>query len=112
VQKTRGILAATLGINTSMSGASIALIAVGPGIAAFVVAAAYLSQRNAVCPSCSNRALRRVQFIRATVMVNGKRAPDSWSFFACDSCGARLKQHTGREYTVASEAEWNQYCTK
>jgi len=95
-----------------MSGAYLGLVAVGPVIMAVVVAVVYLSQRKAICPSCSHRALRRVQFIRATVVVDGRRVPDSWSFLLCESCGARYKQHLGAALTVPSEAEWNQYCSK
>jgi ribosomal protein L37AE/L43A len=95
-----------------MSGTFMALVAVGPAIAAMVVAVALLSQRKTVCPSCSHRSLRRVQLIRATVVVNERNVPDSWTYFECDSCAARFKQHADREYTVPSEAEWIRYCSK
>lgn len=57
------------------------------------------------CPRCGERQLRMVNFIRATVMVNGHRAPDSWSFYNCEACSARLKLHSG-QWSDASEAEW------
>jgi hypothetical protein len=65
----------------------------------------------AMCPSCSNRTLRRVQFIRATVLRDGQRAPDSWSYFLCSSCGVRLKQHLGAAFTTPTEEEWAQHCS-
>ena len=53
------------------------------------------------------RNLRMVGFVRATVLINGKRAPDSWSFYLCDSCGARLKFHRG-QFSAPTDSEWNQ----
>ena len=71
-----------------------------------------LSGRRRVCPSCGRRSLRCVQWIRATVLIDGRRAPDSWIYFLCESCGARLKRHLDRDFEVPSEAEWAQYCSQ
>ena len=45
------------------------------------------------CPTCGKRALTLVNFFRATIAINGKRAPDFWSYFECDNCGAAFKLH-------------------
>ena len=68
------------------------------------------SRRRWICPTCKSRALRCVQWIHATVMIDGRRAPDSWSYFSCDSCGAHFKQHLGRDFVTPSAEEWIQYC--
>ena len=46
------------------------------------------------CPRCGRRGgMTLVNGIRATVMVDGRRAPDHWSYYHCGRCGARLKLH-------------------
>jgi hypothetical protein len=88
-----------------------AVLAVVVGIPAlYFLAGWFIGRRRQVCPTCSRRALRCVQWIRATVLIEGRRAPDSWSYFLCESCGAHFKRHIGREFEVPSEAEWAQYC--
>ena len=47
----------------------------------------------AICPRCGSRSLLQVNFIRATILVNGRRAPDSWSLHNCRQCNARLRLH-------------------
>lgn len=78
--------------------------------ALYFLAGWLLAKHRGICPSCHRRALRCVQWIRATIVVNGQRAPDSWSFFLCESCGARWKRHLGRGLESPSEDEWVQYC--
>jgi hypothetical protein len=63
-----------------------------------------------VCPECGLDSLRCVQWILATVLIDGKRAPDSWSYFLCESCGARFKQHLGKDFTKATDTEWAEDC--
>ena len=48
------------------------------------------------CPACGTRGLKCVNFIMATVLVDGKRAPDSWSYYRCDKCGKPFKLHNNR----------------
>jgi hypothetical protein len=63
------------------------------------------------CPSCGQPALRSVQWIRATVLVDGKRAPASWLYFVCESCSGRFRRDIrGGAFTVPSEQEWQTYC--
>lgn len=59
-----------------------------------------------VCPGCGQRALVMVNFIRATVIVDGKTAPDSWSCHVCESCGSRWRGR-GREWEPIPEGEVN-----
>lgn len=66
---------------------------------------------EAVCPSCSKPALQQVQFIRATIIRDGRRAPDSWSYFWCSACEARFKQRPGGGFTQPTSEEWSQYCS-
>ena len=55
------------------------------------------------CPKCSMRGLKSVNFIRATIVINGKRAPDSWSYYVCERCGAAFKLHHGRWLDVPED---------
>jgi transposase-like protein len=49
------------------------------------------------CPRCGRtRGMKVVNFIRATVMIDGRRAPDFWSYYACRKCGSQLKLHHGQ----------------
>jgi len=48
------------------------------------------------CPACQQAALRWVTAVRATIEVDGQRAPDSWAFYECRACGTRLKDHRGQ----------------
>jgi hypothetical protein len=45
------------------------------------------------CLTCGERGLKCVNFIRATIIVNGRRAPDYWSYYVCEKCGAEFKLH-------------------
>jgi hypothetical protein len=47
------------------------------------------------CPECGHRGMMCLNFIRATVVIDGRRAPDSWAYYACEMCGARMKLHRG-----------------
>lgn len=69
-----------------------------------------VSRRRETCLACSRRALRCVQWIRATVLIEGRRAPDSWSYYLCESCGAHYKLHRG-SWSLAPDEEWAQHCS-
>lgn len=56
-----------------------------------------------VCPACGLRGLKCVNFIRATVLVEGKRAPDHWAYYVCEKCGAAFKLHHGAWGPVPEE---------
>ena len=40
------------------------------------------------CLACFKRGLRCFDFVRATIVVDGKRAPDWWADYRCERCGA------------------------
>src|SRR4051794_3158692 len=73
----------------------VALLAVVVPSAAFVLAVV-AARRPRECPLCGRRELRCVNFIKATVVSNSRRAPDSWSYHACRACGAEFKFHRGQ----------------
>src|SRR5204862_4786177 len=56
------------------------------------------SKRRELCPSCGHCRLRHVRLVRGR--------PRDWSFFLCESCGARHKQHGRGDFEVASGEEW------
>ncbi|SRR6266568_3220284 len=45
------------------------------------------------CPKCGKRGLKMVDGALATVVIHGKRAPDSWTVYECEKCGAVLRWH-------------------
>ncbi len=47
------------------------------------------------CSECGKRGLKNVNFIMATIVVNGVRIPDSWSYYVCEQCPACFKLHRG-----------------
>lgn len=58
---------------------------------ALLVLAVMAVRRPRRCPKCGRRALWCVNFIRATILVDGRRAPASWSYHLCRACGVALK---------------------
>lgn len=56
------------------------------------------SKKREPCPSCGQRRLRFVRLVRGR--------PRDLSFFLCESCGARHKQHCGGDFEIVSEEEW------
>jgi predicted RNA-binding Zn-ribbon protein involved in translation (DUF1610 family) len=56
------------------------------------------------CPRCGKRGLKIIGGYLATVMVDGKRAPDSSTDYACDKCGAVMRWHRG-EWKEVPEAD-------
>ncbi len=55
------------------------------------------------CPACGQRGLRWVNLIKATILVNGRRAPDCWVYYCCKTCGAGFKLHRGVWIRVPDE---------
>jgi hypothetical protein len=45
------------------------------------------------CPQCQQRGLKAINFVRATVIINGQRAPDHWADYECEMCGAVVRWH-------------------
>lgn len=62
------------------------------------------AMRPLPCPSCGHRRLRCINFIKATILVDGKRAPDWWAYYACPSCGAMSKHHRG-QWSAVEDAD-------
>jgi len=67
------------------------------------------SRHRENCPRCGAKKLRCIQSILATVKIDGKRAPDHWSYYECEACHSRWKEYHG-ELTTVSDDEWEQYC--
>jgi len=59
-----------------------------------------------LCPECKGRGLQVINFVKATVLIDGKRAPDSWTYFACKECAARFKSRGGK-WEPVTDVEWN-----
>lgn len=62
------------------------------------------------CPCCGVGALQQTDWIRATIVIYGRRAPDSWSDYRCAHCAAMFRQRLGRrmeprERTMPGEDE-------
>jgi hypothetical protein len=72
----------------------------GLALAAAALASAFYRR---TCPACGRRGLKCVNFIRATVLVDGHRAPDYWSYYVCELCGAGYKLHHGNWLAVGAE---------
>jgi hypothetical protein len=84
-----------------------ALLVLSPAILyglALVAAALVSAYYRRPCPACGQRGLKCVNWIRATVLVNGRRAPDSESYYVCEQCGAAHKLHRGK-WEGVSEGE-------
>lgn len=64
------------------------------GFALFAAAFAIKYYRRP-CFACLRRGLKCESCILATVVVNGEPAPDSWSYYVCEKCGAAFKRHRG-----------------
>ena len=47
------------------------------------------------CPTCHQRGMVSVNHVMATVVIDGRRAPDQWSYYRCEKCGVVLKLHRG-----------------
>ena len=64
------------------------------------------------CPACKTRGLRGAQFIRATVLIDGRTAPAAWSFYRCPACGGRFRQDVGSPMRTAADDEWLQFVNR
>jgi hypothetical protein len=89
---------------------AIAMIAV-VALALCLFAAWRMPRRRLLCPSCGQASLRCGQRLLMTVMVDGRRAPDNCSYFVCDSCGGKFKQHSCAAFTIPTDAEWAFHCS-
>jgi C4-type Zn-finger protein len=49
------------------------------------------------CPNCSKDTLQIVNFLKATILINGRRAPDSYMILECSHCGYRYRKSKGQQ---------------
>ena len=64
------------------------------------------------CPRCPDGRLKNRNWIRATcVNETGQRYPDSWTYYECDRCDARLKVFINGRIADATNKEWLEHCT-
>lgn len=85
----------------------IAGILLAPAVAILVSAGVGFLIRRERCPSCGKRRLRCAQFVKATVLIDGQRAPDAWGLYECEACGARLRKGVrDAEYSQVTAEEW------
>jgi DNA-directed RNA polymerase subunit RPC12/RpoP len=64
---------------------------------------------NPKCRRCGKRRLTSRQFVRATVVRDGRRAPDAWTYYQCGSCGKRWKHSPWTKiWDDVSDGEWDQ----
>ena len=66
----------------------------------------FLDWFRARCPTCNRPGIEVVQFLRATVVVDGKRGPAAWSYLSCPHCGGRFRQDVNGPCVVADEEDW------
>lgn len=64
------------------------------GIALLLTALASRYYRGP-CPRCGGRGLRSLGLTKATVLIDGRRAPDFWIDYECKLCGVELRKHRG-----------------
>src|SRR5687767_8956172 len=91
-----------------MEAIKLILLVLSPGILyvfALVVVGVKMKYFKGRCPQCQERGLISVNWIRATILVDGQRAPNSWSYYLCEKCNAHLKLHRGIWREVNNE-EW------
>ncbi|QDV72745.1 hypothetical protein K2D_09100 [Planctomycetes bacterium K2D] len=87
-----------------MLGVLICISVVAVPVFLYLAVGYWLRIRRGICPACGQKRLKMVNFVRATIEVDGERAPDAWSYHECEHCNKRFKQHRGR-FTTASEHE-------
>jgi hypothetical protein len=64
------------------------------------------------CPRCPAGRLRHINGVVATrVDEQGKRFPDSWNYYGCDRCEARLKLSACGTFGDATDGEWERHCS-
>jgi hypothetical protein len=57
------------------------------------------------CPHCHANMLEVIHFLRATVVINGKRAPDSYFVYHCSNCKKPYQKSLRDEIFVELEDE-------
>ena len=91
------------------------VIAVPAGLFVLYLLAGCAERHREMCPSCRQHRLRRVRTVRARVGIKREGTSTCWSYFLCEACGARFKQHLrdrphGRGWDIPSSEEWDMFC--
>jgi hypothetical protein len=55
------------------------------------------------CPHCQQNALEVINVLKATVVINGKRAPDTYFVYHCSNCKKRYQKSLRDEIFVELE---------
>ena len=64
------------------------------------------------CPSCKDGQLEAKNILRATLVDDqGQRYPDSWSYYLCEACDAKLKIYINGRVEMPTDEEWIQHCS-
>jgi predicted RNA-binding Zn-ribbon protein involved in translation (DUF1610 family) len=61
------------------------------------------------CPGCGARRLERLNWLRATILVEGLRAPGSWTYYRCRNCRSHFKKALNGAWETPTDSEWEQY---
>lgn len=69
------------------------------------------SENRRPCPECNETRLLWIKGARATILVHGRHAPDSWSLHECLACGVRLKNRSGK-WEPAGPSDLRHYAPK
>lgn len=79
-------------------------------LALYLLSCSQTSRHRENCPTCGEQALRSVNSVLATVVINGRRAPDAWTYYWYESCQSRWKKHIGCDLEVPTDSEWDRHC--
>lgn len=100
-----------IGYNAGMTPFFIVIACVAAAIGLYFLLAWLAMRSRKPCPYCGVKAVQTVNSVLATIIVDGKRMPDSWSYCECDVCHARYKDHRGVIETPSDE-EWQRHFDK
>lgn len=64
-----------------------------------------------LCPDCKTKSFINRNWIRATVLIEGKRAPASWEYYECLECGKKWKLPLNGSFEHPGDEEWKQHCS-
>lgn len=71
----------------------------------------FIKAKAKKCPTCKNGNLKGINFIRATsVSEEGKRHPNSWSYYECEACKERFKVFINGDTITPTSSEWEMHC--
>jgi RNase P subunit RPR2 len=58
------------------------------------------------CPACRAKSLVARQFLRVTIEIEGRRAPDACTYYECIECGAKYKLSQRHGISLVEPGEW------